>query len=213
MGKFDKIKKDIKKKKRRIHYGYILLVIALLVGAYFIGSEYQKTKQTQLHKLGLKYTEDTQNLKSKISEQNNEINNLYQTLSAIPLGPPVNDIIIGSKYGYRIDPFNDSISFHYGVDIKAEYKDEIYATANGIVTNAKWINGYGKCVMIQHAYNYSSVYAHLSKILVNKGDSITKNQLIGLAGSTGRSTHTHLHYEIHKQNKPLNPEEFINLKY
>lgn len=213
MGRFDKIKKNIVKKKRRIHYLYIFFVIILLIIASFIGSEYQKSKRTELQKLGLIYNKDVSNLIKIIKHKNIEINNLYSVLNSIPLGPPVDSVTIASRYGYRKDPFNDSITFHTGTDINAEYQQKIFATGNGLVLKAKYINGYGNCIIIKHAYNFLSLYAHLTNIFVNEGDSVFKNQIIGSAGSTGKSTNVHLHYEIHNQFKPLNPEDFIYISY
>lgn len=118
-----------------------------------------------------------------------------------------------SNYGYRKDPFTDSLKFHPAVDINTKFKEKIFATANGIITRAEYAKGYGYCVEIKHSYNYSSLYAHLDDILVNINDTIRKNDVIGLAGTTGRSTGVHLHYEVRKESKPLNPENFIKLKY
>jgi murein DD-endopeptidase MepM/ murein hydrolase activator NlpD len=86
----------------------------------------------------------------------------------------------------------------------------IYSTADGTVILAGRKTGYGNVIVVQHSNLYRTVYAHLSKILVIKGESLTKGQMIAKMGSTGRSTDNHLHYEVHFRKKPVNPIKFLS---
>jgi len=210
MGRFDKVKKNIKHKKRKIHYGYIILLVGILVSGYFIGSQYERTKQDEYHKLGKKYDEAVGYLNKVIESQKIEINVLETYLDSIPLGSPVTTTQIASGYGYRVDPFDTVIKFHPAVDLNTSHGQELFATGDGVVGVAGWKKGYGLCVKINHSLEFSTVYAHLSKLNVAVGDSVKKGDVIGYAGSTGRSTSVHLHYEVRKQNLPLNPADFLS---
>ncbi len=86
------------------------------------------------------------------------------------------------------------------------------ATADGVVTKASWHSSYGKTVVIKHEDSYETLFGHLSKITVKEGESIKVGDVIGKAGSTGRSTGTHLHYEVIKDGKRVNPKQFLSLK-
>lgn len=113
---------------------------------------------------------------------------------------------ISSRFGYRRDPFVRSVrKFHSGVDLAAPRGTPIYAAASGVVKTASWHGGYGKFVKIAHNSNIATAYGHMSKILVKKGQFVKKGQLIGKVGSTGRSTSPHLHFEVRKRGKRVNP--------
>ncbi len=117
---------------------------------------------------------------------------------------------IGSGFGYRMHPILHVIKMHTGVDISAANGTPVYAAGDGIITQADATNGgYGTCIRINHGYNYITVYAHLSKLLVAPGQKVKRGQLIGLVGSTGRSTSPHLHYEVRINNEPVNPKNFL----
>lgn len=213
MGRFDNVKKNIKKKKQEIHFIYILFLSFILIVGYIIGSQYQKIKQNELHELNNVYSQKINNLNTIINNQNTQIKKQNHVLQSIPLGNPIENISIASSYGYRIHPITDSFTFHKGIDLNAKLNQKIFATANGVVVNARFSDTYGYYVKIKHSYHYHSLYAHLNFILVNVGDTIKKNDVIGLAGNTGLSTDNHLHYEIHKENEHLDPEKFIDVKY
>jgi len=125
--------------------------------------------------------------------------------------PPLRVIRITSKYGYRIDPFTKLRTFHKGIDLKAPLNTPVYSAMYGKVKFAGYLGGYGKVVIIEHPYGYFSLYAHLSKILVKKGDKVSTRTKIGFVGNTGRSTGPHLHFEIRKKNQPQNPYIWIRL--
>ena len=127
-----------------------------------------------------------------------------------PLGAPV-DGRITSGYGYRKDPFTNRMAFHTGVDIKARRGDSVRATAGGVVRHAGWYRGTGKTVIIEHKGGFKTLYGHLSRIKVIRGQSVGTGDVIGLAGSTGRATGSHLHYEVMKGERKVNPKRFMGL--
>jgi murein DD-endopeptidase MepM/ murein hydrolase activator NlpD len=119
---------------------------------------------------------------------------------------PADHVWLTSTYGYRKDPFHKRRKMHHGIDLAGQVGIKIYATGNGIVKTAafnRW--GYGNEIIIDHGFAFESIYAHLDKIYVKKGEFVKKGQLIGTLGDTGRSTGPHLHYEIRKNKKAVNP--------
>lgn len=117
---------------------------------------------------------------------------------------------INNEFGYRRNPFGGrSYEFHSGLDIDGNRGDMVVAPANGIVTNADWQGGYGNMIEIDHGNGLTTRYGHLSKVGVQVGDTVLRGQLIGLVGSTGRSTGPHLHYELRLNDKPINPRRFL----
>lgn len=128
----------------------------------------------------------------------------------IPLGSPlVENFRISSSYGRRTHPITQKMEFHSGTDLAADFASKIIATADGTVTFAGWQKGYGKTVIIQHEYGFYSVYGHMTLFYTKKGKKVKKGDVIGFVGSTGKSTGDHLHYEIRKNNKTLNPSIFL----
>ena len=118
-----------------------------------------------------------------------------------------------SGYGYRIDPIYQTKRFHKGMDFSAEVGTEIYATGAGTVTFAGWKQGYGHCVMIDHGYDYETLYAHCSKIKkgLRRGSKVQRGDVIAYVGNTGKSTGPHLHYEVHVDGQPQNPSHYYYL--
>ncbi|MDI6731861.1 MAG: peptidoglycan DD-metalloendopeptidase family protein [Candidatus Margulisbacteria bacterium] len=114
-----------------------------------------------------------------------------------------------SMYGYRRHPFWGGRSMHTGIDIANKHGTPIKAADGGEVIFAGWWDGYGKAVVIDHGKGFSTVYGHLSKIYASVGLAVDKGQTIGLVGSTGYSTGPHLHFEIRKNGKPVNPMGFL----
>ncbi len=113
---------------------------------------------------------------------------------------------ISSYYGYRIDPIYKVRKFHSGIDFSAPEGAPVFATADGVVKRIRHSRrGYGNTVLIDHGYGYETFYAHLSKILVRRGQKVKRGQKIGLVGNTGKSTAPHVHYEIWKNNRKVNP--------
>ncbi|MFC2080331.1 M23 family metallopeptidase, partial [Bacteroidota bacterium] len=119
---------------------------------------------------------------------------------------PADRYWLTSTYGYRTDPFTKRRKSHHGIDMAGPYGLKIHATGDGVVKIAEHNRfGYGKEVMIDHEFGYSSRYAHLQDILVKSGEKVKRGQVIGTLGNTGRSTGPHLHYEVRYFNKSINP--------
>lgn len=148
---------------------------------------------------------------SYVDYMKKDIDNLFNTVKSTPVGIPLKGKIT-SNFGYRKDPFKRKTGFHSGIDIDADYGDAIVATADGKVIKAAWHSSYGKTVIIKHQNNYETLFGHLSGITVKEGDTVRVGDVIGKAGSTGRSTGTHLHYEVKKNGKRVNPKTFLSLK-
>lgn len=133
-------------------------------------------------------------------------------LSKIPAIQPVRNEDLkrmASGYGWRSDPFTKARKFHYGMDFSAPTGTPIYATGDGVVTRADHrSSGYGEHIRIDHGYGYISLYGHLSKYNVRKGQKVKRGDLIGYVGSTGRSQGPHCHYEVWKDGDRINPMNF-----
>lgn len=132
-------------------------------------------------------------------------------LTHVPSIQPVKDKdlkMLASGYGYRIDPIYNVQKFHAGMDFSAAKGTDVFATGDGRVVSSGWDHGYGLCIDIDHGYGYKTKYAHLSKSLVRKGQTIHRGDKIGEVGSTGKSTGPHLHYEVHLHGVVQNPAHF-----
>ena len=117
---------------------------------------------------------------------------------------------IGSGYGMRKDPIDSTMRMHKGIDISADMGTNVYASASGkVIQVISSDKGHGNCIVIEHGFGFSSRYAHLSAFRVSEGDEVKRGDLIGLVGSTGRSTGPHLHYEIEKDGEIIDPKKFI----
>lgn len=115
---------------------------------------------------------------------------------------------VASGFGYRIHPIYKTRKMHSGMDFTAPKGTPIYSTGNGRVTFAGYNEGYGYHVVVNHGYGYETLYAHMSKMEVRKGEEVTRGQLLGKVGSTGLSTAPHLHYEVIKGDRKVNPVHF-----
>ena len=138
--------------------------------------------------------------------------NKVDLLDAIPSIQPVRNKDLkrlASGYGYRIDPFTKKPRMHKGMDFTASRGTPIFATGKGIVKRAdNRASGYGKHIRIDHGFGYVSLYAHLSKYNVKRGQKVNRGDIIGYVGNTGRSAGPHLHYEIIKDGSKINPLNF-----
>lgn len=130
---------------------------------------------------------------------------------AVVLTWPVSPVILTSGFGYRRDPiFRDGrLNFHAGVDLAGRKGDPIVAAREGEVISAGWKGGYGKAVFIQHPGGYVTVYAHLSTVLTKRGAFLSEGNPVGLMGSSGRATGSHLHFEVRRGGTPMDPMEFL----
>jgi len=116
---------------------------------------------------------------------------------------------ITSRFGYRISPFTGRSALHAGLDVAAAPGSPVYAPADGIVTFAGYDEGYGKMVVVDHGYGYSTRFGHNSQIYVQAGQKVSRWDIISSVGNTGRSTGAHLHYEVRLNGIPKNPANFI----
>ena len=142
----------------------------------------------------------------KLAKEKNKL------LSAIPAIQPVRNENLkrmASGFGYRTDPFTKARKMHEGMDFTAKIGTPIYATGDGIVAQAdNRASGYGNHIVIRHGYGYETLYGHLSKYNSKAGQKVKRGDIIGYVGSTGRSEGPHLHYEVHKDGKVVNPLNF-----
>jgi len=135
---------------------------------------------------------------------------LTRTLNAVPLRKPISgEIDLSSGFGVRLDPFLHAPAMHTGIDFRSSVGDPVRATANGRVTTAGWSGGYGRMVEIEHGNGLATRYGHLSEILVKPGQSVKIGQIVGLVGSSGRSTGPHLHYETRIDGEAVDPQKFL----
>ncbi len=113
-----------------------------------------------------------------------------------------------SGYGWRVDPIYNTRKFHEGMDFSAAIGTPVYATGNAVVKETGWQQGYGNTIVLDHGYGYITRYAHLSKILVSKGQQVVRGENIGKVGNTGKSTGPHLHYEVIYKGQVQNPVNY-----
>lgn len=124
---------------------------------------------------------------------------------------PVRDAYISSNYGYRADPLTGRTAFHGGIDFAGTEGSDVFSVADGVVTFAGKRTGYGNVVEVNHGDGLVTRYAHARAVAVKAGDIVSKDQLVAYMGSTGRSTGTHLHYEVLRNGKQIDPTSFIRV--
>jgi len=136
------------------------------------------------------------------------LNDQRSLSAAKPSGWPVKGWLT-STFGMRNSPFTGQRKMHEGIDIAARTGTPVFATADGIVTQAETTPGYGKLVVIDHGYGFKTYYAHNSKIFVKIGQRVQRGEKISAVGNTGSSTGSHVHYEVRRNNVPLNPRKYL----
>ena len=155
------------------------------------------------------------NLNAEISVQKREKTELYSFLESqktmFSCTPSVTPAAgwVSSRFGYRVSPFTSKKEFHSGLDIASRVGTEILSSADGVVTSVGKSDGLGIHIVINHGYGFKTIYGHLSKTLVKDGQTVKRGQDIALMGNTGRSTGSHLHYEVQLNEVPVNPERYI----
>lgn len=137
---------------------------------------------------------------------------LMRLNTILPIGSPIKQVRITSKYGTRKDPFSGKPKQHRGIDFAGKVGTELMAVAPGRVVSAGERVGYGTTVEIDHGLGFTTLYAHLSHINVSRGDWVKPGTIVGLGGSSGRSTGPHLHYEIRYKGAPFDPTKFVQDK-
>ncbi len=128
---------------------------------------------------------------------------------SIPSIKPISSFTFTSAFGVRSDPFRGDPTMHAGIDLASPTGTPIYATADGVVGRAEWYGGYGNMVDIEHGKGIATRYGHMSRIVAHPGERVKRGDLIGYVGSTGRSTGSHLHYEVRIDGRAVNPIPFL----
>lgn len=146
---------------------------------------------------------------SKLDMLEAQLNNRALITETLPSGRPIKKGWISSFFGYRTDPYSGKKTLHHGIDFAGKSGTQVHAVAAGVVERSGKASGYGNLVEIRHADGYTTLYGHNKRNLVKKGDVIAKGQVIALLGSTGRSTGPHVHFEVHKDGKVVNPRRYI----
>ena len=186
------------------------------IGGHEQFEEYKKFKHSG--ELMIDLRQKTERLKRQMVIQSKSLDTIIalaskkeQMLASIPSIKPISNdklkrhIKFLSGFGKRIHPILKVPKFHYGIDFTAPRGTSIQATGAGVVTRADFSPTFGYVVEIDHGYDYKTLYAHMKKFSVKKGEKVVRGQAIGIVGSTGRSTAPHCHYEIHYKGKPINP--------
>ena len=175
----------------------------VLVGGQSLSMEQLQATLTDLDRMSNQRTELLTVLESRLFDQ--KIRNMM-----VPTQQPVTDGILGSAFGWRIDPFTSGSALHTGMDFQAETGTPILAAAGGVVVVNEYNSGYGNLVEIDHGNDLITRYAHASAVFVKKGDLIKRGQKIAAVGTTGRSTGAHLHFEVLVQGVPQDPQKFLS---
>ena len=139
-------------------------------------------------------------------------NEIRESISVNRFLAPINNYTVTSRFGDRTDPISHTESSHNGIDLAADFGEEIFASMSGSVEFAGYEASYGNYVKIKHSDTFKTVYAHCSKLKVKTGDKVKAGQVIALVGSTGRSTGPHLHFEVINNDTKVNPENYVVLK-
>ncbi|RKD87774.1 M23 family metallopeptidase [Mangrovibacterium diazotrophicum] len=136
--------------------------------------------------------------------------NKEKMLASIPAVMPVSNKDLkrtASGWGFRIDPVYKIRRFHYGMDFSAPIGTEVYSTGDGVIKEVKTSrSGFGRWIVVDHGFGYETLYGHLNEFNVKVGDKVKRGSVIGYVGNAGKSTGPHLHYEVHKNGKPINPQ-------
>ena len=222
IGEMDKVMSDLRHRDNNL-YRVIFQAdpIETNVGYANWAEIYEELEGKSNHQLLASAISRTKNLERQIYIQSKSYDELFvlskqneERLLHLPAIQPIKNkdlSRVSSGFGYRNDPIYHTTRFHAGMDFTAPTGTDIYVTGNGTVSFAGWSQGYGNCIKINHGFNYETLYGHLSKILVREGQKVTRGDVIGLVGSTGKSTAPHLHYEVHFKGVPQNPQNYYFL--
>lgn len=161
---------------------------------------------------------DLDNLEARVYQQSKSYDEVVKAtknqslrMACIPaIQPVMNEDLtrMASGYGWRVDPVYHVRRFHSGMDFTAPTGTEVMVTGNGTVSFVGWRQGYGNTVVVDHGFGYETLYAHLSKQLCHEGQKVTRGDIIAEVGSTGKSTGSHLHYEVRVQGTPQDPSNY-----
>ena len=187
-----------------------ILPIILIVGFFFLiwsHNDYNKKLETIRNETEIR----VDSLKTHIDSLNRDINTLEEYLDSLPLGSPLDTLVISSNYGWRRSPIYRGWRMHSGTDFFAAWSDTVYATGDGLINKSSWNFGYGRQIGISHCGGYESSYSHLYRYFVKVGDSVKVGDPIARAGNSGMVTGPHLHYEISRWDKKIDPMSLLSL--
>jgi murein DD-endopeptidase MepM/ murein hydrolase activator NlpD len=180
--------------------------------------QYEDLRKKTNSELAVSTTKKLNNIKRQLYVQSHSFDeivdlakNKEEKLLCIPAIQPVlnKDLKrVASGYGIRIDPIYKTPKLHTGMDFTGSMNTEIYATGKGVVESIGWMQGYGNTVIINHGFNYKTLYAHLNGIKVKEGTKVNRGDVIAYMGTTGKSTGIHLHYEVHFRGQATNPQNY-----
>ena len=183
------------------------------------GSEVDMNKNAVDNSSIMFLKEKVDSLAFAVNIQKDSFNTIFNKIKSnekmyrhIPSISPVKGYI-GSRYGYRTDPIDGKRRMHSGLDFPVNLNTDVVATGDGVVTKAQYDSGWGRYIKIDHGYGYETVYAHLWKINVKKGQKVKRGDKIGKSGNSGRAAGFHLHYEVHKNNKTVDPLNYFFTGY
>ena len=183
------------------------------------GSEVDLTLNTVDDSSIMLLKEKVDSLAFAVNIQKDSYNTIFNKIKSnekmyrhIPSISPVKGYI-GSNYWYRTDPIDGKRRMHSGLDFPVNLNTDVVATGDGVVTKAQYDSGWGRYIKIDHGYGYETVYAHLWKINVKKGQKVKRGDKIGKSGNSGRAAGFHLHYEVHKNNKTVDPLNYFFTGY
>lgn len=184
--------------------------------SFGVGGEFIAVHENEIEQLALDTKDQFTEMSALLDEMEKNVpvtlkkaRQTQYTLSGTPTEWPTLSKRLTSNFGYRTDPFTGRASFHAGVDIAGKIGDPVYAAGAGKVITAAKDSSHGKYIVVEHPGGLQSWYLHLSKISISEGDTVTKGQRIGSLGNTGRSTGPHLHFEIVKQEKAVDPLPYL----
>ena len=181
--------------------------------------KYKKYENMEYGDLVIEISKKIELIEKKLASQSKSFDEVFdltkekqKMIKSIPSIQPVSNRDlkrIASGFGLRMHPIYKIIKMHKGMDFTAPIGTEIYATGDGVVEKVGWVGGYGKTIMINHGFGYKTRYAHCSKYNCRKGQKVKRGDLIGFVGNTGQSSGPHLHYEVFKNNRQINPVNFF----
>ncbi|MFH0976827.1 MAG: LysM peptidoglycan-binding domain-containing M23 family metallopeptidase [Spirochaetota bacterium] len=182
------------------------------------GIIYKVNKNDSIETISKKFNIDSVYI-SKVNKISN--NNIYKEYLFIPsgetsnierslflgvgFGSPLKNYIRTSSFGRRLDPFNKHSEFHTGLDLACPIGSNVYAARKGKAVFSGYNGGYGLLLILKHEHGYSTYYGHLKKVLIKAGDVVERGDIIAVSGDSGRSTGPHLHFEVRKESRPVNP--------
>jgi len=187
-----------------------LILIVVIFGSWIYLNNLEKDFEHSIRLRDERIVDQEQHYECFIDSLYQQIDFIKQTYDSLPIGSPLDTIILQDDFGVRKHPIFGRWQMHSGVDLIDSWHDTVYATASGVVRYSGWNYGYGRCIEIEHAFSFTTKYAHLHKILVRRDDNVIKGQAIGIMGSTGDVTGQHLHYEISHDGKTIDPLPYIN---